>query len=156
MGSYLFSVWRAAFSRLREAGPPARPAWPLRPLAGSARLAGRVFGEPLLGQLVPGAPADLVVLDYDPPAPLDAASFLGHRVFGLASRHLRDVMVAGEWAVLDRRLARVDQGELLAAARVEAARLWARLEDVAPHPFEPKGDPHGPRRAVPAGQASDS
>jgi len=41
-------------------------------------------------------------------------------------------------------------------ARAEAARLWARLEDVAPHPFEPKGDPDGPRRAVPAGQASHS
>jgi hypothetical protein len=48
-------------------------------------------------------------------------------------------MVAGEWVVLDRRLARVDQEELAAAARVEAARLWRRLEEISPHPFEPKG-----------------
>ena len=38
--------------------------WPLARLAESARLAGRIFGEPLLGTLEPGAPADLVVLDY--------------------------------------------------------------------------------------------
>jgi putative selenium metabolism protein SsnA len=156
IGSDMFEESRAAFFRLREDGLAALPGWPLRPLAQSARLAGRLFGEPLLGQLVPGAPADLVVLDYDPPARLDAASFGGHWVFGLASRHVRDVMVAGDWAVLDRRLARVDQAELVASARAEAARLWARLDDVAPHPFEPKGDPDGPRRAVPAGQASHS
>ncbi len=44
--------------------------WPLARLAESARLAGRVFDEPLLGTLEPGAPADLVVLDYAAPAPL--------------------------------------------------------------------------------------
>ena len=61
------------------------------------------------------------------------------RIFGLSSRHVRDVMVAGEWVVLDRRLARADHRELAAEARVQAARLWKRLDEIEPHEFEPKG-----------------
>ncbi len=67
------------------------------------------------------------------------SSFAGHWVFGLGSRVVRDVMVAGEWVVLDRRPTRVDADELAAAARAEAERLWRRLEEVGPHEFQPRG-----------------
>ena len=100
---------------------------------------GAPSSEPRLGRIETGAPADLVVLDYAAPAPLRATSFAGHWIFGLSSRWVRDVMVAGEWVVLDRRLARVDQQELADGARVQAERLWKRLEEIGPHPFEPKG-----------------
>jgi len=108
-------------------------------LAEGARLAGRAFGEPLLGTLVPGAPADLVVLDYAAPAPREAACLSRHWIFGLSARSVRDVMVAGEWVVRDRRLARADERELAAGANAQAQRLWRRLDDVDPHGFEPKG-----------------
>ena len=98
-----------------------------------------IFDEPLLGTLEPGAPADLVVLDYPAPAPLDGSTLAGHWIFGLASRHVRDVMVAGEWVVLDRLLARADQQALAAEATEQARRLWARLDEIGPHEFEPKG-----------------
>jgi putative selenium metabolism protein SsnA len=139
IGSDMFEESHAAFFRLREDGLAADPAWPLEPLAEGARLAGRIFGEPLLGTVEPGAPADLVVLDYDAPAPVDESSLAGHWVFGLSSRTVRDVMVGGEWAVLDRRLQRVDQQRLAAGALVEAGRLWRQLDEIEPHRFEPKG-----------------
>jgi len=139
IGSDMFEESRAAFFRLREDDLGAGAGWPLAPLAESARVAARSFGEPLLGTLEPGAPADLVVLDYDAPTPLDAATFAGHWIFGLSSRNVRDVMVAGEWVVTDRRLARVDQRELAAGALSAAERLWRRLDDLEPHGYEPKG-----------------
>jgi putative selenium metabolism protein SsnA len=139
IGSDMFEESRAAFFRLREDDLGAGAGWPLAPLAEGARVAARSFGEPLLGTLEPGAPADLVVLDYDAPTPLDAATFAGHWIFGLSSRNVRDVMVGGEWVVTDRRLARVDQRELAAGARVAAERLWRRLDDLEPHGYEPKG-----------------
>jgi hypothetical protein len=80
-----------------------------------------------------------VVLDYASPAPLDAGSFAGHWVFGLGSRTVRDVMVAGEWVVLDRHLTRADERELARHARTQADRLWKRLAEIEPHDFEPKG-----------------
>ena len=113
--------------------------WPLDRLAVGAGLAAAAFGERHLGKLDVDAPADLVVLDYAAPTPLDAHSFAGHWVFGLGSRHVRDVMVAGEWVVLDRQLVRADQRELAAEARIQAERLWARLDEMPQHDFEPKG-----------------
>jgi putative selenium metabolism protein SsnA len=139
IGSDMFEESRTAFFRLHDDGSGAGPDWALTRLAEGARFAGRAFEAPRLGALETGAPADLVVLDYGAPAPLDARSFGGHWIFGLSSRWVRDVMVEGEWAVLDRRLARVDQQELVDGARRQADRLWQRLEEIGPHPFEPKG-----------------
>ena len=66
------------------------------------------------------------------------SSFAGHWIFGLSSRHVRDVMVAGEWVVRDRKLRRADHRELAAEAARQAERLWQRLEeDAEPHPYEP-------------------
>jgi putative selenium metabolism protein SsnA len=139
IGSDMFEESRTAYFRLREDDVGAGIDWPLERLAEGARLAGRIFDEPLLGTLEPGAPADLVVLDYPAPAPLDGSTLAGHWIFGLGSRHVRDVMVAGEWVVLDRRLARADQQALAADAAEQARRLWARLDEIGPHEFEPKG-----------------
>ena len=139
IGSDMFEESRTAYFRLREDDSSAGPGWPLERLAEGARFVGEAFGEPRLGTLEVGAPADLVVLDYAAPAPLHAASFPGHWVFGLSSRHVRDVMVNGEWVVLDRQPTRVDAQELAASARVQADRLWKRLAEIGPHEFEPKG-----------------
>jgi putative selenium metabolism protein SsnA len=139
IGSDMFEESRTAYFRLREADAAAAAGWALAHLAASARLAGRIFDEPLLGTLEPGAPADLAVLDYVPPAPLDEASLAGHWIFGLSARHVRHVMVGGEWVVRDRRLALADQDELAAQARAEAARLWRRLDEIPAHTFEPIG-----------------
>ena len=140
IGSDMFEESHAAYFRLREDDLGAPFDWPLARLAESSRLAAGLFGEPLLGTLQQGAPADLVVLDYPAPAPLNAESFAGHWTFGLSSRHVRDVMVAGGWVVRNRRLLRVDAEELAAGARTQAELLWQRLDGVAAHPFEPKGD----------------
>ncbi len=139
IGADMFEEARAAYFRLHDDGLPAGPDWPIARLAEGGRLAGRLFDEPLLGTLDPGAPADLVVLDYAAPAPLSEASLAGHWVFGLGSRSVRDVMVGGEWVVRDRRPTRVDAQELAAAARTEAERLWRLLDEMPPHDFEPKG-----------------
>ncbi|MGZ4338719.1 MAG: amidohydrolase family protein [Gaiellaceae bacterium] len=139
IGGDMFEESRTAFFRLREDDIHAPGDWALRRLADAARLAGSIFDEPLLGTLVPGAPADLVVLDYDAPTPFDAESVAGHWIFGLGSRFVRDVMVAGEWSILDRAAVRVDAHRLAHDSRREAARLWHRLDDVGPHPFVPKG-----------------
>ncbi len=115
IGADMFEESRTAFFRLREDDLGAGPDWPLARLAESARLAGRVFGEPLLGTLETGAPADLVVLDYAAPVAMRESTFAGHWVFGLSSRCVRDVMVGGEWVVRDRRLALADEAELAAS-----------------------------------------
>jgi putative selenium metabolism protein SsnA len=139
IGADMFEESRTAYFRLREDGSGIGPDWALDRLAVGARIVGESFGERRFGRIETGAPADLVVLDYAAPAPLDARSFPGHWIFGLGSRCVRDVMVGGEWVVLDRQPTRVDVQEVAARARAEAARLWKRLEEIPPHTFSPKG-----------------
>ena len=77
---------------------------------------------------MPGAPADLVVLDYEPPTPLDSSNLAGHYLFGLGAWAVRDVMVAGRWVVRNRRHLVVDEEELAARCRAAAPRLWERMQ----------------------------
>ena len=139
IGADMFAEARAAYFRAKEEDLRFPLGWPVARLAEGARFAGRHFGEPTLGSVEPGAPADLVVLDAPVPAPLTDTNLAGHWMFGLASRAVRDVVVDGELIVAGRRLVRVDQDELAAGAAVVARRLWERYASIAPHGFEPRG-----------------
>jgi putative selenium metabolism protein SsnA len=136
IGGDMFAESQAGFWRAQEAGGTGGPQWALERMAESARFAGRVFWEPLFGRLEPGAPADLVVMDYDPPTPLTPENLAGHWAYGLSSRMVRDVMVAGEWAVRDRALVNADGHAIAAGAAEQAARLWDRLASIEVHPFQ--------------------
>ena len=139
IGSDMFAESQGAYWRHREANVLAGPEPFLRGLAQGAWFAGSCFNERALGRIEPGAPADLVVLDQRPPAPLTAENLPGHWMFGLGARWVRDVVVAGDLVVRDRRLTRVDGDDVAAKAAVEAGRLWERMDRIDPHPFAPKG-----------------
>jgi putative selenium metabolism protein SsnA len=137
IGADMFEETRAAYFRRREEDLDTGSDWAVGRLAAGAAVPARAFAEPLLGQVGPGAPADLVVLDGIPPTPLDDATLAAHWTFGLSAGAVRDVIVGGERVLADRRSTRVDEARVAAGA-VEAARgLWHRMDDIAPHPFEP-------------------
>ncbi len=139
IGADMFTEVKMAYFRAREEDGFLGIGWPVARLVEGARLAGRIFGEPGLGAIKLGAPADLVVLDYRASTPLTEHNLAGHWVFGLTAAHVRDVFVDGELVVADRRLTRVDQDRICADAVTHARRLWRRLEDIGPHPFQPAG-----------------
>lgn len=139
IGTDMFAESAAAYWRAREDDRSLGFDWPLQRMAEGARMAGRILGEPALGRIEPGAPADIAVLDYPTPTRLHEGNLAGHWIFGLSARHVRDVIVAGEIVVSDRRLTRVDQDGLAAQARAQTERLWRRLEEIGPHDFEPAG-----------------
>ena len=139
IGGDMIAESQAGFFRAREESLAVPPRWPLARLAAGATFAGRASGEPLLGTLQPGAPADLVILDYPAPAPLTAAGLAGHWIFGLTARCVRDVYVAGDRVVAGGQSTRLDAAALAAGSSAEAARLWARLEGIAPHTYAPGG-----------------
>jgi putative selenium metabolism protein SsnA len=137
IGSDMFTESQAAFFRYQEDGSPGYD-WPLSRLAVGAGVAGRAFAEPGLGRIEPGAAADITILDYDAPTPMNTATLAGHWLFGLSARHVRDVIVAGQPVVRDRRLTLVDKDEIMAEARVQTARLWQSLDTIDAHPFDPE------------------
>ncbi|MCL1976088.1 MAG: putative aminohydrolase SsnA [Firmicutes bacterium] len=81
----------------------------------------------LLGQLRPGAAADIIVLDYEPFTPLDEANANGHAVFGLNGRQVRTVLAAGQLLMYKGKLCKLDEEEICAKARIAANKLWARI-----------------------------
>jgi putative selenium metabolism protein SsnA len=135
----MFAEGRTGYFRLREEDLRTGPEWTFALLAEASAFAGQLLGEPGLGRIEPGAPADLVVLDYDPPTPLSEANLAGHWVFGLTAGHVRDVLVNGELVVADRRLTRVDQEKIAADASAVTERLWRRMEELPEHTFTPQG-----------------
>jgi cytosine/adenosine deaminase-related metal-dependent hydrolase len=139
LGGDLFEETRVAYLRRREEDVSIGPGWAVARLAQGARVAGDAFEEPLLGRVDPGAPADLAVLEYAAPTPLDDGDLADHWIFGLTSAAVRDVVVGGELVVAGRRLTRVDGDEIAATARAAAGQLWARLEDVPAHSFSLPG-----------------
>jgi putative selenium metabolism protein SsnA len=135
----MFEESRAAYFRRREDEHGSGPTWPLDRMAVGALVAGEAFGEPLLGRLEPGAPADLVVLRYPAITPLNAVTLAAHWLFGLRGGVVRDVMVNGQLVVRDARPVRVDAAEVAAEARAATSRLWGLLDEIAIHQFEPIG-----------------
>ncbi len=135
----LFAEAKAAFWRAHEENAGVQPSWVLERQATSARMAGVALGEPLLGRIEAAAPADVVVLDYPSPTAIDDDNLAGHWLYGISSRHVRDVVVAGSTVVRDRRLTRTDEASERGRAKEAATSLWERMDAIGEHPFEPIG-----------------
>jgi cytosine/adenosine deaminase-related metal-dependent hydrolase len=84
------------------------------------------FDHPV-GKLVPGAHADIVLVDYDPSTPFDAANLNGHILFGFTGGAVATTIIAGEIVMEDRKLLAIDEREVMAEARASAAELWRRF-----------------------------
>jgi putative selenium metabolism protein SsnA len=126
MDEDMFAEARGAFLKMRDAGRDDAYAATVELLAGGHRFAAALFGLPF-GRLDAGAPADLVALDYRPPAPLHADNLAGHLLFGIDRSHVASVMVAGSWVVRGRRVTRLDARAAFARARPAAEALRQRM-----------------------------
>jgi cytosine/adenosine deaminase-related metal-dependent hydrolase len=91
-----------------------------------ARWAAAHFGEEL-GVLAPGAPADLVMMDYRPATELSNRTLLQHLATGLLRSGVSGAMVAGHVVMDNGVLVNVDEREAAVRARECAARLWKRI-----------------------------
>ncbi|MFP4136422.1 MAG: putative aminohydrolase SsnA [Candidatus Acetothermia bacterium] len=92
-------------------------------------LAGRAFGVEL-GKLRPGYKADLVVMDYPHPTPLEEETFLGHLYFGVGGNNydVETVFVNGSPVMKESDILGVNEEEAYRAAREAAEDLWERID----------------------------
>lgn len=90
-------------------------------------LASRLWGFPV-GTLREGGAADVILVDYDPPTPLDDATVLGHLVFGISQAAVDTTVCAGRVLMEGKRLdPALDEAGVAARARERARRLWERF-----------------------------
>lgn len=129
MSSAMLGALRAAFLGLRAGRRDPRAGFAVVPelLAVNAEVAGRFLGEPRLGRLEPGAPADLCVLDSAPPTPVAADNVFAHLVYGGAVSPVRHTIARGRFLLEDHRFTRVDPTVVAEEARKATPALWERF-----------------------------
>jgi putative selenium metabolism protein SsnA len=96
--------------------------------AGNRRIAQRLWPGLSLAELQEGGAADIVLVAYDPPTPLDEATLLGHLLFGVSQAPIEATICSGrvlmEAGTLQLDL---DEADLATEARERAAALWERF-----------------------------
>jgi putative selenium metabolism protein SsnA len=96
-------------------------------LVNNARIANR-YWKPFLGELKEGSVADVILIDYYPPTPLDETTFLGHLAFGLSQSAVNTTIAGGKVLMEDKCLKLdIDEERINALARKNTIKLWERM-----------------------------
>ena len=80
-----------------------------------------------VGTLKEGAYADVIIVDYNPPTPIDAGNINGHILFGVTGRHVDTTIVNGKILMDERKLVNIDEEAIMARSRELATSLWSRI-----------------------------
>jgi len=96
-------------------------------LKNNADIVERQFGI-RVGELAEGRPADLAILDYIPPTPMDENNFLGHLIFGMTDSPVDTTVCRGQILMKNKQILTMDEERLAARARELAPQMWKRLQ----------------------------
>jgi cytosine/adenosine deaminase-related metal-dependent hydrolase len=99
---------------------------------GNAELAGSFFPQAPLGRLVPGAHADLILVDYHPTTPLTPGNLPWHVLFGFHESMITTTIVAGRVLMHDRKLTTLDEAAVTEESRRRATAVWDRYMRFVP------------------------
>jgi putative selenium metabolism protein SsnA len=152
LGSSMLRLARSAFLHVRADTRDPGAGFDVLPemlLDTNARVAGRFFDEPDLGRLVPGAPADIAVVDAPPPAPIEAADQFAHLVYGASDAPIRHTVARGRVLMEDFSLTRLDLERVAAQARAAAPALWERFRAIGLETALPREADAAPDKGVP-------
>lgn len=95
-------------------------------VAGNSVLATQFFPRSL-GRLEPGAFADLILVDYDPPTPLTLDNLPWHLIFGFDGRNVDTTIVGGRVLMAGRQIPHLDVERITARSREVARATWERF-----------------------------
>jgi putative selenium metabolism protein SsnA len=129
MSSDMLSQMRCAYLLHRLANHDPRVAFLEAPkllLENNADICERQFGI-RLGELAEGSPADMAILDYQPPTVLSEANFLGHLIFGLVDATVDTTVCRGKILMQGKKILSMDEERIAARSRELAPQMWQRL-----------------------------
>jgi putative selenium metabolism protein SsnA len=92
----------------------------------NARLAEQVLGNVTLGQIVAGAAADLMFVDYHPFTPVTAGNLPWHILFGFEASMVTTTIVNGRVLMRDRHLLTLNEAAIAEEAMALAPGVWER------------------------------
>jgi cytosine/adenosine deaminase-related metal-dependent hydrolase len=129
----MFAEMKAAYlvHKLALHDPSAMPADLVFNLAfdANARLARAFWPQQILGEIAPGATADIILVDYEPTTPLNAGNLPWHFIFGYEASMITTTISAGRVLMRHGQLLTLDEEEITARARELAEEVWERPDD---------------------------
>ena len=132
MSSDMLSQMRSAYLLHRLANRDPRVAFLEAPkllLENNPEIADRQFGI-RLGEIAEGLPADLAIIDYQPPTTLNEANFLGHLIFGLVDATVDTTVCRGRILMQGKKILSMDEERITARSRELAPQMWQRLAEL--------------------------
>ncbi len=83
----------------------------------------RISGQKT-GKLKKGYLADIILLDYYPPTPIDGANIWGHVLYGIADAQVDTTIINGRIVMKNKKIQNIDEIEIAARSREIAAQVW--------------------------------
>ncbi|MDR0718362.1 MAG: putative aminohydrolase SsnA [Treponema sp.] len=71
--------------------------------------------------------ADLIIVDYKEPTPVNENTINSHILFGISGRHVDTTIINGKVVMRERELVNIDEEALMAKSRELAQKLWSRI-----------------------------
>ena len=128
----MWEEWKAAYllHKVHHRDPRRMSGFDVAQMAiyNNSALANVFFPSTTIGQLIPGAFADIIFVDYQPNTPLTAGNVPWHIIFGFQQSMVTTTIVAGRVLMKDRELLTLDEKEISAKAREIAPRVWERYQ----------------------------
>ncbi|MBK6793953.1 MAG: putative aminohydrolase SsnA [Anaerolineales bacterium] len=129
----MWDDWKAAYllHKAEHRDPRRMGGYDVQQMAiyNNSALAQVFFPDAPIGQIVPGAVADLIFVDYQPFTPLTDGNLPWHIIFGFQQSMVTSTMVAGKFLMKDRELLTLNEAEIAARAREIAPRIWKKYEE---------------------------
>ena len=89
-------------------------------------IASKYFSR-IIGKLIPGAYADIIIVNYNPPTTISAANFNSHIHFGMMGRSVDTTIINGKIIMEERELVDIDEQEIMAKSRELADKVWKKI-----------------------------
>lgn len=128
----MWEEWKAAYllHKVHHRDPRRMGGYDVQQMAvyNNAALAGVFFPSAPIGQLVEGAFADMIFVDYQPNTPMTAGNLPWHIIFGVQQSMITTTIVAGKVLMKDREILTLDEKEISARAREIAPKVWDRYQ----------------------------
>ncbi len=128
----MWEEWKAAYllHKIHHRDPRRMNGYDVQQMAiyNNAALTHVFFPAAPIGQITPGAFADIIFVDYQPNTPMTAGNLPWHIVFGFQPGMVTTTIVAGKVLMKDRELLTLDEKEIGAKSREIAPKVWERYQ----------------------------
>ena len=93
----------------------------------NAKIANKFFYGARVGELSPGAAADIILIDYIPFTPFNENTFLGHFLFGIFEAAVDTTICNGKILMKNKKVLALDEEKLCAEAMIHSKKFWDRF-----------------------------